>query len=164
MAWSNGRHTTTASPRLARVIACAVVLVFSGCGIPTIRKAEPPPPLPADFDGETSSENSSDLGLAEFYQDPMLLSLFEQALAENRELKIENEEVQVAATEILSRSGTYLPFLTAGPLVGLNRASNRTLEGAALRVDEFAPGRLFSNPHGNYLVGTNLTWQLDIYR
>jgi NodT family efflux transporter outer membrane factor (OMF) lipoprotein len=75
-----------------------------------------------------------------------------------------SEDVRIAGNEILARSGAYLPFLTAGPLVGLDRASNRTIEGAALRDDPFLPGKFFSNPHGNYLVGANLTWQLDIYR
>jgi NodT family efflux transporter outer membrane factor (OMF) lipoprotein len=122
------------------------------------------PPLPASFVGETAPTNSAELGVEEFYQDPYLLSLIEHALANNRELKILNEEVQIASTEILARSGAYLPFMTAGPVLGLDRPSNRTIDGAALKFDEYVPGKLFSNPHGVYQIGTNLTWQLDIYR
>src|SRR5207244_34118 len=70
----------------------------------------------------------------------------------------------IANNEILARSGAYLPFVSAGPNIGLDRASNRTIEGAALRDDPFLPGKFFSNPHGDFMVGANLTWQLDIYR
>lgn len=141
-----------------------MLLVLPSCGIPPLRRPAPGPDLPPSFTGADSSESSSELGIQEFYNDPLLLCLIDQALSNNRELMILNEEVVIAANEILARSGAYLPFLTAGPSVGLDRASNRTIDGAALRVDEFVPGRRFSNPHGNYLIGTNFTWQLDIYR
>jgi NodT family efflux transporter outer membrane factor (OMF) lipoprotein len=141
-----------------------MLLVLPSCGIPPLRRAEPGPVLPASFNGATSSESSAQLGIQEFYNDPLLLCLIDQALANNRELKILNEEVVIASNEILARSGAYLPFITAGPVVGLNRASNRTIEGAALRDDQFLPGKLFTNPYGNYLIGANFIWQLDIYR
>jgi NodT family efflux transporter outer membrane factor (OMF) lipoprotein len=92
--------------------------------------------------------------------------LIDQALSPvgNRELKILDEEVQIAANEILARSGAYLPFMTAGTAAGLNRASQFTLEGAGLRDDPYLPGKYFSNPFGNFGGVFNLTWQLDIYR
>jgi NodT family efflux transporter outer membrane factor (OMF) lipoprotein len=150
---------------VVRTIACGIlVLSLTACGIPQRRTAEPGPPLPDSFNGVTSTENSSQLGIVEFYQDPQLQSLIQYALENNRELKILNEEVQISSNEILSRSGAYLPFMTAGPMTGLFRASNRTIEGAAIRDDEFLPGKYFSNPYGNYLLGTSLVWKLDIYR
>ncbi|RUL83177.1 TolC family protein [Tautonia sociabilis] len=152
---------------IARAVTCGIfLLTLPACGIPPRRHAQPPPPLPESFVGATSPVNSADLGAAEFYQDPLLLGLLEQALANNRELRILNEEVQIASTEILARSGAYLPFLTAGPSAGLERFSERTIEGAAIKVEPFVlnPEKFFKNPHASYFVGTNLTWQLDIYR
>ncbi|MFO0889345.1 MAG: TolC family protein [Isosphaeraceae bacterium] len=151
--------------RIARAIACSLILLaLPACGIPPTRKAPRAPQLPESFNGAASAENSARLGVEEFYQDPRLLRLIDQAIATNRELRILNEAVQIASNEILSRSGAYLPFLTLGPEVGLQRPSNRTIEGAAIRDDEYLPGRFFSNPHGNYLIGANFTWQIDIYR
>lgn len=150
---------------IVRTIACGILLLaLPACGIPPRRQAQPAPPLPQSFVGVTSPLNSSRLGVAEFYQDPLLVGLIEQARANNRELKILEEEVQIASNEILSRSGAYLPFMTAGPEVGLERFSDRVLDGAALKEDEFVPGKFFKNPHANYLMGTMFTWQVDIYR
>jgi NodT family efflux transporter outer membrane factor (OMF) lipoprotein len=151
--------------RLGRILACLVLLtVLPSCGIPPLRPAEPGPGLPETYNGRTSEDSSSRFGIDEFYSDPRLLDLIHQALANNRELKILNEEVVIASNEVLSRSGAYLPFLTAGPIAGIDRASNRAIEGAAIREDEFAPGRSFSNPHGYYWAGATLRWQIDIYR
>jgi NodT family efflux transporter outer membrane factor (OMF) lipoprotein len=90
--------------------------------------------------------------------------LIHQALIGNRELKVLNEEAQIAGNEVLARSGAYLPFVSVASGVGLNRYSQFTLEGAAIRDDPFRTGLLFPNPMGNFLGGINLTWQLDIYR
>ncbi|WZO97744.1 TolC family protein [Isosphaeraceae bacterium EP7] len=158
-------NTKTMWHVIARAIACSIMLlVLPSCGIPALRHPQPPPGLPNDFNGTTSTENSSQLGIDEFYNDRMLTCLIEKALVDNRELKGLNEEVQIAGNEVLARSGAYLPFVSIASGAGLERFSRFTLDGAALLNDPFLPGRFFSNPHGNYGAGINLSWQLDIYR
>jgi len=150
---------------IAIAVACSM-LVLPGC-IPNLRNPEPGlNRLPEAFRGTTSPDNSAKVEIEEFYKDPMLSFLIHQALSPigNRELKIMNEEVQVARNEILARSGAYLPFLTGGASTGLNRTSRFTEEGAGIIDDPYLPGKHFTNPFGNYLGGVNLTWQLDIYR
>jgi NodT family efflux transporter outer membrane factor (OMF) lipoprotein len=150
---------------IASVIACSMLLFLPAC-IPILRRPQPAPELPETFRGETSSENTSQVGVDEFYSDPILLELIDQALSPegNRELKILNEEVQIARNEILARSGAYLPFITAGALSGFNRYSRFTEQGAGILADPYLPGKFFGNPTGNYGAGLNFSWQLDIYR
>jgi len=150
---------------IARAIACGIMLlVLPSCGIPPLRKAEPAPGLPERIDGATSPENSSQLTIEEFYNDPTLTCLIDLAVAGNRELKVLNEEIQIASNEVLARSGQYLPFFSVGTGLGVDRASRFTLEGAGIISDNYLPGRHFSLAHGNFQNGINLTWQLDIYR
>jgi outer membrane protein, multidrug efflux system len=162
MGFSSTKHMKHA---IARAIACGIMLlVLPSCGIPPLRHAQPGPALPEDFNGKTNAENSAQLGIEEFYNDRMLTCLIDKALVDNRELRILNEEVQIAGNEVLSRSGAYLPFVSVMAGTGLNRYSRFTEEGAGLLADPFLPGKFFPNPFGNYLGGINLTWQLDIYR
>ncbi len=150
---------------IARAIACSIMLlVLPSCGIPPLRPPQPGPGLPTDFNGATSAENSGCLPIEEFYNDRMLTFLIEKALADNRELKSLNEEVQAAGNEVLARSGAYLPFVSVGALAGLNRYSRFTEEGAGILDDQYLPGKHFTNPSGNFGTGLNLTWQVDIYR
>ena len=149
---------------IARAIACGIMLLLlPSCGIPPsgIRSRGRACP---DFNGAADAENSSQLGIEEFYNDRMLTCLIEKALFDNRELKVLNEEVQIAGNEVLSRSGAYLPFVSVAAGAGLNRFSRFTLEGAGLRDDPFLPGKFLPNPLGNFMGGINFTWQLDIYR
>src|SRR4051794_20540231 len=98
--FSNTRHVTHV---VARAFICAMLLVLPSCAITQLRHAEPGPDLPDSFNGATSVENAANLGIDEFFNDPALTGLMQQALAGNRELKILDEEVQVAKNEILAR-------------------------------------------------------------
>ncbi len=141
---------------IARAIACGIMLVvLPSCGIPQLRHAEPGPGLPVD-NGPPDAENSARLGIEEFYTDPLLTCLIRQALVGNRELKVLNEDVQIAGTEVLARSGAYLPFISVAAGAGLDRYSRFTLPGAGLRDDPFLPGRFFPNPMGNFMGGAQL--------
>ena len=150
---------------IAIAVACSM-LFLPGC-IPHLRKPEPGlNRLPEGFRGTTSPDNSAKVEIEEFYKDPKLTYLIQQALSPigNRELKIMNEEVQVARAEILGRTGAYLPFVTLGANTGLERTSRFTEYGAGILDDPYLPGQHFTNPFGNYLGGVNLNWQIDIYR
>ncbi len=158
---------------IARAIACCV-LVLPSCQIPNLRSSEPGPGLPANYDtannsgspnpGANSSENSSQLGIEEFYNDPILSNLVVQALVNNRELKALDQEVQIARSEIISRQGAYLPFLSLGARAGLDKPSHFTPEGAVENQLTYFPGAHFPDPLLNFVGTLNLFWQLDIWR
>ena len=127
--FSNAKHMKHV---IARAIACSMLLVLPACHIPDLRQPEPGPDLPESFNGATSSENSAQLGIEEFYNDPHAYALDRPGTVPvgNRELKILNEEVQIASNEILARSGAYLPFVTLGAGAGLNKYSRFTRRGS----------------------------------
>jgi NodT family efflux transporter outer membrane factor (OMF) lipoprotein len=149
---------------LARAVACGVLLVLPSCGIPPLRQAEPGPPLPPTFNGAAGPDNSARLGVQEFFKGPTLTRLIGQALAGNRELKILNEEVQIAGNEVLARRGAYLPFLGFRGGVGLDKPSLFTPLGAAEKDLEYLPGKHFPDPLPDFLLRLNFLWQLDIWR
>ena len=160
--FSKARHLKLAT---AKAVACSLLLMaLPACGIPSLRKAEPAPGLPTEFTGSTNPQNSTQLSIEDFYQDSTLTCLIDQAVASNRELKVLNEDVQIAGNEVLTRSGQYLPFLSVGAGPALDRVSRFTSEGAGIVSDPFLPGRFWNLAHGDFQTGINLTWQLDIYR
>jgi outer membrane protein, multidrug efflux system len=172
---------------IARAITCGLLLVLPSCAIPELRHAESGPDLPAGFTGAAGPEatgsaaagpgptepaatgsgiceNSSQLGIDAFFNDPMLSRLIEEALVSNQELKILNEEVRIGGNDVLARQGAYLPFVTFGASAGLEKPSFYTPEGAVERQLEYSPGKHFPDPLPNFLGGLNFSWQLDIWR
>lgn len=163
---------------IVRTFACSMVLVLPSCQIPCLRQPDAAPPIPAGFEGANNSgadqpasfreansvENSALLGVDEFFGDPALTELIGQALAGNRELKILNEEVQIARNEILFRRGAYLPFVNYGSRVSVEKNSQYTPLGAAEEQLLYPGEHHFPDPVPDFMQSLNLFWQLDIWR
>jgi NodT family efflux transporter outer membrane factor (OMF) lipoprotein len=132
--------------------------------MPRLRHADPAPNLPGDFSGASSEGNSAGIRIEEFFDDPTLVALIQQAVGGNQELKILTQDVRIAGNEILARRGAYLPRFTVGGGAALNKYGTFTLEGAAIRDDPFRNGQFFPNPLPNFVFGTNMLWQVDIWR
>lgn len=150
----------------AMLIALASCLLFmaSGCGIPQLRGAFAGRDLPPDFNGQFSPDNSSIVGIDEFFGDPVLTNLIDEGLGGNQELKILAEDIQIANNEVLRRSGAYLPFIWFGGRAGVEKPSLFTPAGAVDDQLTFPGGGNFPTPLPNFLVATNLSWQIDIWR
>ena len=74
--------------------------------------------------------NSAQLPHNAFYEDPFLLSLIQQTMTGNQELKILSEEIRIACNEAYARSGEYRPFVTLGAGVGYEKTAENTRLGA----------------------------------
>jgi outer membrane protein, multidrug efflux system len=158
---SDAKHKKRAIA-IAIAIAGSFLLVLPSC-IPHLRNPEPGPILPDSFNGVTSSENSSQVTIEEFFNDPLLTGVIHQALVGNQELRILAEEVQIASNEILARQGAYLPFISPTGAAGLTRYSVYSLEHASIRDDPVLPATFLPNPLPNFLLGTSFLWTPDIY-
>jgi NodT family efflux transporter outer membrane factor (OMF) lipoprotein len=157
-------NATPEKRAIASAIACAILLFLTGCQIPKLALPEKGAPLPADFNGKVSAENSAKLSIEEFFNDPVLVFTIEQALASNQELKVLNGDVTIAANEILSRRGEYLPFVSFRGEAGLDKHSLYTPLGAAEEQLLYPPGKHFPDPLPNFLLGLDIFWRLDIWR
>jgi len=149
---------------IAMVVACTLLTVLPGCGIPTLRNPLAGRELPDSFNGEISSENSAQVGIEEFFNDPILTNLISQGLTENYQLKILGEEIEIANNEVLRRRGAYLPFVNIGAGARLDKFSSFTLLGADNRLNTLPSGGNFPSPLPNFLAAANVSWQVDIWR
>lgn len=155
---------------VATAIACSIALVLPGCGIPQLRPPLAPQPLPQNYSlprgffGATGSENSSLVGTSQFFNDPNLTSLVDQALVGNQELRILAETIQIANNEIMRRRGAYLPFVFFGSGASLNKYGFFTEQGADNLTNVTPSGIPFPIPLPNFLLAPQVSWQLDIWK
>ncbi|VTS03076.1 TolC family protein [Tuwongella immobilis] len=152
-----------------RLAFCGIVVATPACHLPSLRGPLPGPAIPetvtqSAIPAGSPTENSANFSVDEFFHDSRLSSLIHEGLANNQELRIVQEEIQVARNEIMSRQGAYLPFLTGGASAGIEKPSEFTRNGAVEDQLEILPGRSFPNPLPNYGAGLNFFWQLDIWR
>ena len=139
-------------------------MVLPSCALPDLRQADAGPVTPTNFNGSTSSENSAQITLKEFFDDPLLTGLVDQSLTGNQDLKILEQDIQIASNEVLARRGAYLPFVNIGGGAGLDKSSRFTRDGAVDSQLGVGPRRSFPDPLPGFLIAANFSWQIDIWR
>ncbi len=148
---------------LATVVFSGVLIGNQGCRIPELCHPDRVKPLPETFNGEINWENSACVELHDFFNDPMLTDLVGQALVDNLELKILAQDIRIASNEVLARRGAYFPFVFFGARAGAEKSGDFTREGA-VESNLLANGKSFPDPLPDFLVGTNVSWQIDIWK
>ncbi|QDU56581.1 TolC family protein [Aeoliella mucimassa] len=149
---------------VSATVVTGILLAIPGCGIPQYCCAERGPAVPDSFNGMANDENSAQLGYREFFEDPMLTGLIDDALVGNQELKIMRQEIRIAALEVQARRGEYLPFVSLGAFAGLDKASRFTREGAVEDQLQVAPGKGFPDPLPNFMLAADVSWEIDIWK
>ncbi|MBA4030553.1 MAG: hypothetical protein C0478_06635 [Planctomyces sp.] len=158
---SNSKHVKCA---VAAMVACSMLVSLPGCHLPQLRGAEEGRVMPDTFNGVISADNSAEIGINEFFNDPVLSNLICEALLGNQELKILAEDIQIASNEVQSRRGAIFPFVGIGAGAGVEKPSLFTPLGAVEENLDFRPGQGFPTPLPNFLVAANLSWQVDIWK
>ena len=167
---TNRRGAARVRRALLRAAAGGVLLALPACRIPGLRPAEAGQGLPASF-GVAATPADPDAPacpapppVPTFYTDPALVALIGQAVAGNQELKVLNEEVQIAANEVLARRGELFPRVGLEAGGGFERNSAFMPLGAAERQLTDGNGRAFPDPVPRVRLGAALNWTVDIWR
>ncbi len=145
-------------------ITLCVLLLLQACA-PTLPKAKKkslklPESFPSLADDSPSKEKkseapkdsaSADMSWKDFFHDSELTSLIEVALKNNQELKILEQEIQIANNEIMARRGEYLPRLGFEGDYGVEKTERFSTEDA-------------NEPVRFGRAGLVTSWEVDIWR
>jgi len=92
-------------------VGVLLVLLSSAC-IPAFPKGAaraPSTAVPPSYGGLTDRENSAQQRWQDFFADPKLCALIDEALKNNQELNILTQELDIAENEISARRGELYP-------------------------------------------------------
>ncbi len=136
---------------------------LSSC-VPAVQLKTPSNAAPASFNGSADTENSAKVNWREYFQDPHLTTLIDDALANNQELNIFLQELEIAKNEASARSGAYLPSVELGGGVGLDKPGRFTRNGSVEENLDISEGRKFPEPLTNFSFGARAIWEVDIWK
>jgi multidrug efflux system outer membrane protein len=112
----------------------------------------------------TDSTNIGMLTFKEYFSDPNLISLINTALANNQELNIMLQEIEISKNEIRSRKGEYLPFLNISGESSTDKIARYTRMGALEATNEITPGKTFPSPLNDIMIGSYASWEIDVWK
>ncbi|WP_128548117.1 TolC family protein [Larkinella soli] len=144
-------------------VVVALTLLNAACTVPRMVSKTENRSVPASYNGSPDSTNSGKMRWQAFFTDPNLTALIDTALANNQELNMTLQEIQISNNEILARKGEYLPFVTVGGGSGVEKVSRYTSQGAADAVTDIKPGKETPDVLPNSYIGAFASWEVDIW-
>ncbi len=121
--------------------------------------------VPAQFQNDMTDTASTALQpWSSVFTDPYLQALIDTALLNNQELNILTREIQMEQNEVMARSGEYLPFVKVQAGMGADKVGAFTRNGAVEENLEIVEGEEFPKVLGDFVIGANVTWEVDIWK
>jgi outer membrane protein, multidrug efflux system len=146
------------------LVATMVALSFTSCKTPSIAEKAENKNVPGAYaNGNQDSINSATVKWKEFFTDPYLTQLIDNALQNNQELNITMQEIQIAQNEIRARKGEYLPFVGLQAGGGVDKVSRNTPNGALEHNIDIVPGKENPEPLGDLRFGAYANWEIDTW-
>lgn len=157
--------TQTMQRPIHHLLASGLVLTLalSSCA-PALKVREARKSTPGTYAGSADTTNSGSLPRVLFYADPDLRALIDTALANNQELNILLQEVEVLRNEARARKGEYLPFVGLGLGAEVEKVGEYTRNGAVEHNLDVKEDTHFPEPLPNYVAGLRASWELDVWK
>jgi len=148
------------------IVRCLLVVgITTACHIPPREEVKsallPAPTLPK---ADSLDAKQVALDWIHFFPDSLLQTYIQQAIQENRELKITKEEVAARYAEIEGKRGEYLPQVSPVVGMGVDKSSHFSRMGALEEGVEMPGARVFPKPLPDFAGGLQATWEVDIWK
>lgn len=151
-----------------RIINRGLAIAFAAIAInacaPKLTVMEADSDVPENYQAEQDSTNTADIQWREYFTDPNLIALIDTALANNQELNIFMQEIEIARNEVREKKGEILPTVNVGAGAGVDKVGRYTRNGALEANTEIEPGKEFPEPLPDFVVGAAATWEVDVWR
>ncbi|WP_194766718.1 TolC family protein [Tamlana sp. I1] len=133
--------------------------------VPTLEVMQENKEVPEQFKNQaTDTVNTAKVKWNDYFTDVYLSALIEEALKNNQELNITLQEVEIARNEVRAKKGEYLPFVDVRGGAEVEKVGRYTSQGASDANNDIRPGEEFPEPLGNYGIGLEARWELDIWK
>ncbi len=149
---------------LAFIVATGLLMAFTSCRTLQTNNVQENKYLPESFNVPADSINSGLMSWRQFFKDTCLLALIDTALKKNQELKIFQQELQIAKNEVLVRKAAYLPFANVGATIGADKFSRYTTAGSFDAINDIIPGKKAPEPMPNFTGIMTASWEIDVWK
>lgn len=119
------------------------------------KKTEQAPEKTASFTGVSQWKKH--------FTDPKLQALTEQALKNNRDLKIALQRIEMAKAQITAARGMLAPKVSGVAGAGIQRFGLYTMDGAGNSTTPIYDGRIVPRDVQDYTVGLQTSWEIDLW-
>jgi multidrug efflux system outer membrane protein len=151
--------------RIVSYFGITLVALITACSTPNFGRKTESKTVPSSFNNtKDSANNAAKTKWKDFFTDPNLVALIDTALNKNQELNIVLQEINIAKNEVRGRKGAYLPYAGIGVGAGFDKSAAYTRDGAVDANLPIMPGQAIPTVLPNYVLGLNVSWEVDIWK
>ncbi len=144
-------------------MALLICILFASCKMLTPVQ-DKDKAMPESYSDSKDSVNSAQIKWKDFFQDKNLVTLIDTALKNNPDLMITLQDIEIARNDVRLRKGMLFPVVNATAGAGLEKVGHYTSQGAGDASADITPGQLVPEDLGNFYLGLNATWEVDIWK
>jgi outer membrane protein, multidrug efflux system len=149
--------------RYKYLISMTLCIVYASCKLPVPTQVQALKPAPLSFNESADTTNSADTKWREFFNDPNLITLIDTAIANNIELLMTLQDINIAQNRVHFREGALKPMVSAGGGIGLEKVGTYTSQGAGDASAEITPGQIVPEHLTDFAGGLKASWEIDIW-
>lgn len=137
---------------------------MAGCKTQNINFTVPEKTLPDTFQQSGDSTSIADIKWQDYFGDANLEALIDTALANNLDLKIALERIELANASLLNAKGALKPTVTGNFTPAIRRFGLYTMDGAGNISTEMTPGKIVPVDLPDFYIGLQSSWEIDIWK
>lgn len=145
------------------IIFLVITLGFIACRAPKLPSEQSLRPMPENF-ASIDTSNAADIVWREFFGDPNLSALIEEALQNNPDAQIAAVRIQMANAEVTATRAALRPFASGVIAPSVRKFGFYTMDGAGNSTTDIEPGRLIPEHLPDVFVGLQSSWEMDAFR
>jgi outer membrane protein, multidrug efflux system len=125
------------------------------------------PPLPQAYNIKSDSGSAATINWKQYFKDTSLIRLIDTALANNLDVMMAYQRIEVARSNVKFAKGQYLPFVTGAGSVGQQNYGEYTQEGVGNFDTNFSKNisesQQMSPDLKDFYVGIHASWEVDVW-
>ncbi len=145
------------------ICAVSICMAATSCKIPQIIQRTENQSVPASYNTSHDTTNMGLMPWRQFFPDQHLVQLIDTALANNQEMMITLQEIEIARNDIRSRHAALLPTVGYGAGIGVEKVGRYTSQGAGDASADITPGKEVPEMLMDHTFALRASWEADIW-
>lgn len=141
-----------------------LAVTINGCAFLDTHVSVPEKAVPASFPNQdNATTNIADINWRQYFTDPLLVKLIDTAVANNLDLQIALQRIEVSRSSVKLANGALLPKVDLSIGGGVQKFGLYTMDGAGNASTEITPGQIVPENLTDLFLGLQASWEVDVW-
>lgn len=137
---------------------------INGCASLDTNVSIPEKAIPVSFPNQKDTTTTiANINWRQYFTDPLLVKLIDTAVANNLDLQMALQRIEVSRSSVKLANGALLPKVDLSIGGGVQKFGLYTMDGAGNASTEITPGRTVPENYTDMFLGLQASWEVDVW-